>query len=501
MWGTGAPRHTERVSTSEPVRPVSSRMPQGIAAGAARARAALGGLLGPAPKAPGRSAAPPQPLSRWAWTADAIAAVVLSAATAYATANGATGDGPFRAGNKVVGPGPGVPRLPELPRPPDVPTVVPDPHMILQSAPQPAVWLIVLGALTALPLAVRRRWPLSAFTAVLASSLIFHTLTADSWSSHGVDDPASPFTFVSTVLAAYAAALYSPYRRRAVGTLATGGVLLLIARHQALPAISPSFAPFMLLLPLGLAANTVHIWRQRMRTMKTEQAAATQLAVEHERARIARELHDVVTHNVSMMTVQAGAARTVLDKEPELAREALLAVESAGRAAMAELRHVMGLLSMTTEPPGAPGSPGTSGPGAASGAELAPQPGIGQVGALADRVRGTGMAVAFTVTGTPVPLPAGVDLAAYRVAQEALTNTVKHASGASVTVSVAYCPGEVRVEVADTGGAPSPAASAGNGRGLMGLRERLAVYGGTLDAGRRISGGYRVRAVIPVGDT
>ncbi|MFI0941252.1 sensor histidine kinase [Streptomyces sp. NPDC021020] len=478
------------MSTSEPVGPVS-RMPQGIAVGAARARAALAGVLPPAPPAPGRSASPPQPLSRWAWTADVIAAVVLAAATAYATASGATGDGPVRAGAKVALPGPG------MPRPPDPPPI-PGPHALVANAPQPAVWLIVLGALTAIPLAVRRRWPLSAFTAVLGSSLLFHALTAHSWSDQGVEDPSAAFTFISTVLAGYAAALYSPYRRRAIGALATGGVLLLIARHQALPSFSPSFVPFVLLLPLGLAANAVHIWRQRMRAMQAEQAAATQLAVEHERARIARELHDVVTHNVSMMTVQAGAARTVLDKEPELAREALLAVESAGRAAMSELRHIMGLLSMTTTSPGALAAeePETDGPEA----ELAPQPGLGQVGALADRVRGTGMPVAFTVTGTPVPLPAGVDLAAYRVAQEALTNAVKHASGASVTVSVAYRPGEVHVEVADTGGTPSPAASAGNGRGLLGLRERLAVYGGTLDAGRRISGGYRVRAVIPVGD-
>ncbi|WP_234343686.1 sensor histidine kinase [Streptomyces sp. NRRL F-5123] len=482
------------MSTSEPVGPVS-RMPQGIAVGVARTRAALAGLLPPAPPPARRS--PPQPLSRWAWTADVIAAVVLAAATAYATANGATGDGPFRSGAKIPADVPGIPRLPEPPPLPDGRPFVVDPHLLVQSAPQPALWLIVLGALTALPLAVRRRWPLSAFTAVLGSSLLFHSLTANSWSDQGVEDPSAAFTLISTVLTGYAAALYSPYRRRAIGALVTGGVLLLAARHQALPSFSPSFVPFALLLPLGLAANAVHIWRQRMRTMQAEQAAATQLAVEHERARIARELHDVVTHNVSMMTVQAGAARTVLDKEPELAREALLAVESAGRAAMAELRHVMGLLSMTTTSPGAMDPDGPQG---APEAELAPQPGLGQVGALADRVRGTGMAVAFTVTGTPVPLPAGVDLAAYRVAQEALTNTVKHASGASVTVSVAYRPGEVHVEVADTGGTPSPSASAGNGRGLMGLRERLAVYGGTLDAGRRISGGYRVRAVIPVGD-
>ena len=110
------------------------------------------------------------------------------------------------------------------------------------------------------------------------------------------------------------------------------------------------------------------------------------------------------------------------------------------------------------------------------------------------------MPVSLSVSGAPLPLPPGMDLAAYRVVQEALTNTVKHAVGAAVTISVEHHPDEIRIEVADTGGSSAAAASAGNGRGLIGLRERLAVYGGTLDAGRRISGGYRVRAVIPMED-
>jgi signal transduction histidine kinase len=216
--------------------------------------------------------------------------------------------------------------------------------------------------------------------------------------------------------------------------------------------------------------------------VEADKEAATRRAVQEERARIARELHDVVTHNVSMMTVQAGAARKVMDSAPDQAREALLAVEAGGRAAMSELRHVMGLLTMP------------------EAVDLAPQPGLDQVAALAGRIRDTGVPVELVVSGTPVPLPPGVDLAAYRVVQEALTNTVKHAAGASVAITVDYRPGEVRVEVADTGGVPSPAAASGNGRGLMGLRERLAVYDGTLDAGPRGTGGYRVRAVIPVGE-
>ncbi|CAG6397673.1 Signal transduction histidine kinase [Actinacidiphila cocklensis] len=455
---------------------------------AARVRAALAPLLRPAPPAPDG----PQRLSRWAWVADVVLAVFLAATTVYATAHGAGGDvpiddpargGPF---GPQGPPGPPPPPVPPVPRPGSVkyPYLVAPDHGTLTSAP---LWLLALAALTALPLALRRRYPVAAYASVMAATLVFHAAEQHTWRLHEADTP-TVFTFVACLIAAYSAALYSPYRRLAMVALLVGGVLMGTFHDLNVPDIAPGFVPFAVLVPVGLAANTVHTWRQRLRSMEAEKEAATRLAVDMERARIARELHDVVTHNVSMMTVQAGAARTVLATEPELAREALLAVESAGRAAMAELRHVMGLLAMTSDPADA------------ESAELAPQPGLGQVGVLAERVRGTGIPVELAVTGAPVPLPAGVDLAAYRVAQEALTNTVKHASGASVTISVDYLPGEVRIEVADTGGTPSPTAGSGNGRGLMGLRERLAVYGGTLDAGRRITGGYRVRAVIPVGD-
>ncbi|MFG1805559.1 sensor histidine kinase [Streptomyces sp. NPDC049040] len=454
----------------------------------ARIRAALAPLWRPAPPtADGR-----QPLSRWAWAADVMLAVFLAATTVYATANDAS-DAPL--GDDVTAGPDGLPFRPPIPPIPPIPGIprgggekypyVGIPHPTeLTSAPG---WLLVLAALTALPLALRRRYPVAAYTAVLTGTLVFHWAEQQTWDVPRADSP-TVFTFVAFLIGAYSAALYTPYRRLMVVALAVGGALVAVFHDMNIPSISPGFVPFFLLVPIGLAANTVHTWRQRMRAMETDREAATRLAVDLERARIARELHDVVTHNVSMMTVQAGAARTVLATEPDLAREALLAVESAGRAAMAELRHVMGLLAMASDP---------ADPEAV---DLAPQPGLGQVGVLAERVRGTGVPVHLAVTGAPVPLPAGVDLAAYRVAQEALTNTVKHASGASVTINVDYLPGEVRIEVADTGGTPSPAAASGNGRGLMGLRERLAVYGGTLDAGRRITGGYRVRAVIPVGD-
>jgi signal transduction histidine kinase len=340
-------------------------------------------------------------------------------------------------------------------------------------------WQFVLAVLAALPLVLRRRYPLATFWVVITASQLYHLRT-------GYD---ATFTFIACVIAAYSATIYSPYRLPALASAFLGTGVIIGFHNEAVPLVKTRLIAFLLLIPIGFAANAIHTWKQRVRALEAEREAATLQAVERERARIAQELHDVVTHNVSVMVVQAGAARKVMTAEPEKARAALLAVESGGRAAMTELRHVMGLLTMNGD-----------GPDPAATADLAPVPGLGQLGALAARVRDTGVPVELTVTGDPVPLPPGVDLAAYRVVQEALTNTVKHAVGASVTITVAYRPDALRVEVADTGGMAAPSAGSGNGRGLVGLRERLAVYGGTLEAGLRPTGGYRVRAVIPLAD-
>jgi signal transduction histidine kinase len=205
----------------------------------------------------------------------------------------------------------------------------------------------------------------------------------------------------------------------------------------------------------------------------------------------------VVTHNVSVMVVQAGAARRVLDSSPGDAREALLAVEASGRTAMTELRHLLGLLAPPEE--GEPGLPG------ADSAALSPQPDLGQVGALVDRVRTAGLPVELSVDGRR-DLPPGLDLAAYRVVQEALTNVLKHAGQARTTIHVEYRPRELLITVCDDGpppGSPAPDLARGEpsgpgGRGLIGLRERIAVYHGELDAGPRPGGGWRLSAKIPL---
>jgi signal transduction histidine kinase len=405
----------------------------------------------------------PQP-SRWAWVSDIVLAVVMTAATL--TTSSRNVDGTMRRA-------PGPPLFDAL-----------NPPISVRHFPDSTAGFI-LALMTTLPLAFRRKYPRTAFWLILYGTRLFNP------GQYAGD--AAILTLLSCVIAGYGAAVYSPYRRASGLSILFGAIVILTHHDNLMPGIAPAVVPFLLLVPVVLGANAAGMWKQRAQTAEEKQETRTRLAVEQERARIAAELHDVVTHNVSVMVVQAGAARKVLDKSPELARDALLAVEAGGRAAMAELRHVMGLLTMTSE-----GPDGAVGPDLAGAVDLAPQPGLDQVPALAERIRDTGVQVGVQTLGTPAPLPSGVDLAAYRVVQEALTNTVKHAVGAQVVIRIAYAEDSVRIDVTDTGGTRSATAASGNGRGLIGLRERLAVYGGTLHAGSRLNGGYRVSAVIPV---
>ncbi|HEY2700420.1 MAG TPA: histidine kinase [Pseudonocardiaceae bacterium] len=336
------------------------------------------------------------------------------------------------------------------------------------SAPEDFGRNMALTVLACAPLALRRRFPLGCFVVVSAATVLTHSM-------------ATPrLALLTTLIAAYSAAMYSPYRTPAKVALLAVAALISTYFRAALPDIPSVFTSFAVIVPLILATETIRTARARVLTLAAQQDEQTQHAIEQERARIARELHDVVTHNVSVMVVQAGAARKIMATAPDTAATALLAVEASGRTAMAELRQVMELL--------APGD---------EERELAPQPGLDQLPALIDRVRATGMRVEYAVSGAPRPLAQGVDLAGYRVVQEALTNTVKHAEGASARVQVEFGEAELRITVTDAGGAPGPSAATGNGRGLLGLRERLAVYDGSLDTGP-LDGGFRLMARIPV---
>jgi signal transduction histidine kinase len=209
------------------------------------------------------------------------------------------------------------------------------------------------------------------------------------------------------------------------------------------------------------------------------EADALRVVVE-ERTRIARELHDIVGHSVSVMTVQTSGVRRLLLPEQEQEREALLAVEQTGREALAEMRKVVGALRDPEEGPA-----------------LAPRPSLSRVDKLVTQARETGLAVSLEIEGEPVPLPAGVDLTAYRLVQEGLTNAIKHAAARHADVRVRYDGDHVEIEVYDDGrGAEAP--STGGGHGLVGMGERVSIYGGDLEVGPRAEGGFRLRARLPV---
>jgi signal transduction histidine kinase len=217
---------------------------------------------------------------------------------------------------------------------------------------------------------------------------------------------------------------------------------------------------------------------ERAVRLEREREERERVAVAEERRRIARDLHDVVAHGVGVMTVQAGAARLLLDDDPGRAREPLLAVEQAGRQALGELRRLLGMLRRDERDAG-----------------LRPQPGLADLEELVAQARGAGLPVELVIEGAPVPLPAGVDLAAYRIVQEGLTNTRKHAGPARAGVAVRYGHGALELEISDDG---RTGANGGGGHGLVGMRERVALYGGRLEAGPRPDGGFTVRAHLPL---
>ncbi|GGT36890.1 hypothetical protein GCM10010271_46130 [Streptomyces kurssanovii] len=405
---------------------------------------------------------PPLRPTRRAWRFDALVALALGIATVYYGIDNV---------NNVV--------VREIA--PGVEHVVPRP-----SGPGGLALMVTLATIASSALALRRRYPLAVLCVVTAATL-------------ATPQSVMRLTFYAFVIAVYSAAVYSPYRTATLAALPVSVVLVGTTGNSVTPVVPNEYIALLILAPMAVAAVGLRTWklrtdegRTRLSALEREQAEALRRAVEHERARIARELHDVVTHNVSVMIIQAGAARKIMKTSPEQAGEALLAVEAGGRAAMTELRHVMGLLTMADEGEGTDAVADL----ADATAVPAPQPGLDQLETLVGRVRDTGLPVELLMTGPPRPLPPGLELAAYRVVQEALTNTVKHASGATAAVTVEYGPERLRVEVTDTGG--HPGAAAGSGRGLIGLRERLAVYGGTLNTGRRLTGGYRVEALIPL---
>ena len=332
---------------------------------------------------------------------------------------------------------------------------------------RPAWAVIGLILLTALPLALRRVRPVTVFAVTLAAA-VGSVLVFES------------FQVLGALVALYTVAHHCD-RTTSLGAVGAGVVASVI------PAVAqgsedPLFAAvvgvgFVVVWAVGRRAGS------REAELRAAHAAASH-AAELERARIARELHDVISHNVSVMVVQAAAGRDVFDSHPERTREALGAIELAGREALGELRR---LLSVVREPDGE------------ARAELrAPQPGLDGLGALADQVRGAGLDVRLDLDYPERPLPPGIELSVFRVVQEALTNVLKHADASAAEVEIRQTGGRLELCVADDGSGRARAANGAAGNGLAGMRERVTLLGGSFAAEERPEGGFAIRASIPL---
>ncbi|MEO6715392.1 MAG: sensor histidine kinase [Mycobacteriales bacterium] len=345
---------------------------------------------------------------------------------------------------------------------------------------------VLLALLSTAPLVWRRTYPQT----VLAVTGTFAILLA-------VGKYAEPSGGLGVLIAIYSVAAHERHRRRSQITLGATLIGMFIAL-QALPADLPPN----LLISNTIIFVTAWVLGDNLQTrrryvdelelkadrLERDRAEDAHKAVAQERSRIARELHDVVAHNVSVMVVQAGGARRTLDRDPQRARAVIESIESTGRQALTEMRRLLGVLRADDEATDA----------------LAPQPGVSRLDDLVQHVRAAGLPVEITVEGIPVELAAGVDLSAYRIVQEALTNALKHAGPASAEVFVRYGDDDLQLRIRDNGRGAAAALNGAHdgddfpGHGLAGMRERVSLFGGVLRAGPRAGGGYEVVATLPL---
>jgi signal transduction histidine kinase len=344
-------------------------------------------------------------------------------------------------------------------------------------APWPVAAMFTLG--TTLPLFWRRRAPLVVLAAVLMCLAIPDA-------THDVGNNASA-PFAGLLVAAYASGAYTSRRDGRIAAGIIGAMVVLMALSIGEDVVGDAVFIGGILFAVWGAATVVRSRQElaaalaaRTIELEHEREDKARLAVAEERARIARELHDVVAHNLSIMVVQAGAERrAIADERPETT-EVLATVEATGRAAMAEMRRLLGMLRRSDDELG-----------------LAPQPSLRYLEDLVEQVREAGMPVDLRIEGEPRAIAPGIDLSAYRIVQEALTNALKHAGPAHARVTVRYGDKELDIEIADDGAGAAEEDPAG-GHGLVGMRERVALFGGDLATGRRVGGGYAVRARLPL---
>jgi len=341
-------------------------------------------------------------------------------------------------------------------------------------------WLMAVWAAGfVLPLLARRRFPFGAPAAVFAIGII-----GAIW--NGTLATYTGANFFGVLAAVFLFGMLFERERSPIGLaigLAAAGLVVHYDPRSALGDFGFICIAFSIAWLAGLAlgsqlkkaASAV----ERAQMLELSREAEARAAVAEERARIARELHDIVGHSVSVMTVQASAVRRLLRDDQEREREALLTVEETGRAALGEMRRLVGVLRRQEDAPA-----------------LVPQPSLEYVEKLVDQTREAGLPTELLLEGTPAELPQGIDLTAYRFVQEGLTNALKHANATHAEVVVRYDNGSVELIVRDDG--TGDGKGGGSGHGLVGIRERVAVYGGELAAGPRPQGGYELRARLPV---
>ena len=346
------------------------------------------------------------------------------------------------------------------------------------------MWVNVLAGIgTTLPIAFRRRWPLAVVVTIAAVVIGQEALNGDL-----TENSVTPL--LTFPMAVYALGAFTDRRRALIGL---GAAITFIwidvaisNNHESADFLFTALlvgGPWLVGRIVAARSELAMELRDKADRLEREHEKQSQLAVAHERARIARELHDVVAHNVSVMVVQAAAARRMIDHDSSKAKDALGSVEQTGRSALKEMRRMVGMLGQADE-----------------GLALAPQPSVDELEWLVERARQAGLEVELTIVGEKRRLESGVDLSAFRIVQEALTNTLKHAGPATAHVTLRYGEHDVEVDVSDNGrGVP---AAAGNGavigQGLVGMRERVAMLGGEIEAGYRKDGGFAVHAKLPL---
>lgn len=345
----------------------------------------------------------------------------------------------------------------------------------------------VLGSIVVtvrvLPVAVRRRWPLAAIFAVLAAG-VMRTLVG----AHLVgQQPAG--LLPATLLVMYGLGAFAPERRSpwVLGLVVVASSIFTLSNPGQTPVTVAVSEVLAVLLPYGLGRMMrARVARERADREMAERIDAgrelrAQTALYGERARIARELHDVIAHSVSVMVIQAGGARMVMSAEPERAEASLRSVERAGRDALAEMRRLLGVLDGQADP-----------------RALAPQPGLADIDDLLSRAQSSGLTTDLHVDGEPSTVSPALDLCAYRIVQEALTNAIKHAAPARAEVRLRWEQSALEIQISDDGRGPGAHNGFSGGHGIAGMRERVALHGGSIHCGAGESGGFTVRARLPL---